>query len=181
MISEREAIAPLQRAAVAVIALVGALPEKLVHQVAVGAVDFHRIKAQCPGIRRALAEGCHYIIDVLLAHDMAVHLAGDVHPGGRVAVHLTLRRRAGAAHAAAMPQLGCDLAALGMYSIRHLFPGVEALGAVEVRHVGVAAGGDMIDAGALGDDQANPAGGPAPVVVDAHRAREYSPVICCGS
>ena len=92
---QREAVAPLQRAAVAVIALVGALPEKLVHQVAVGAVDFHRIKAQCPGIRRALAEGCHYIIDVLLAHDMAVHLAGDVHPGGRVAVHVTLRRRAG--------------------------------------------------------------------------------------
>ncbi len=37
---------------------------------------------------------------------------------------------------------------------------------MEVRHVGIAAGGDMIDTGALGDDQANPAGSPAPVIVD---------------
>ena len=160
----RKAAAVFQRAAVLVLALVGALPEKLVDQVTVGAVNFHRIEAQAPGIRRTLRESLHHVGDILPAHDVAVDLARHVHARGRIAIDLPLRRGAGAAHAAAVPQLGRYFAALGVHRGHHLGPTRQALLTVEVRYIGVAAGGDMIDAGTLGDNQPHPPGGAAPIV-----------------
>ena len=80
-----------QAAAVLVIALVGAFPEELIQQVAVGAVDLDAVKTQRLGILGGIPEGLDDILDVFLAHGLAVGLARCKQAGGAVTGNRRIR------------------------------------------------------------------------------------------
>ena len=65
-----------------------------------------------------------------------------------------------------MPELGRNPTALGVDRLRDLFPAREALIAPEIGHIGIAVGRNVIDAGALSEDQSRAAGGAPAVVLD---------------
>ena len=64
-----------QIAAIGVVALVGAVPEELIHQIPVGAVDFDGVKADVFGVRGGFGKGCDHVVDVVLRHRVAGDLA----------------------------------------------------------------------------------------------------------
>ncbi len=163
-----------QAAAVGILALIRSFPEKLVDQVAVGTVQLDRVKPTGFGVSRRAGKRGHHVVDILLSHHMTVHLSGHIHTRRCMTRHIPFGHNAGTAHAAHVPELRCNLAALGVYRIRDTTPAGEALLTVEIRHVRVAVRRNVADAGALGDNQAGTAFRPAPVVLDHGVARHIA-------
>jgi hypothetical protein len=152
-----------------VAALVGALPEELVDQVAVRAMQFDGVEAQALGVSGGPSEAVDGVGQILLAHGFAELLArrgqarGTVDRTGRFPVGH------GIAHGPDVPELGRDLAASVVDRIDHLAPAVERL-AVEVRDPGVVDRGRAVDPRALRQDQADLVLRPAAVVLHHIRA-----------
>ena len=167
-------------AAIVVRALVGAGFQKLVQQVAVGAVDFHAVKTAGNGVARRMAEVQHdagQLGGVERARHRRFHARGhalaDQH---RLGVRADGRRRhrrgvvrlqVGVRDAAHMPQLRHDGAAGLVHGFGHALPAVELLGAVQAGHVGVALR-LRADGGGLGNQQA---GAGALRVIGGHQRR----------
>ena len=173
---QQEAAAVGHRATIGVGAVVQAVAQELLDQVAVGRVDLHAVKA---GVHRA-------------AGGMAVvgHDAGNFFRGqrprrrdiGKAAFDVGLglgspragRHRRGAIgqqravrDAAHMPELDDDLAAFGMHGVGDLPPRGHLLGAVDARGVQVALR-HRADLAGFGDDEPGAGGrvGPLAVVLD---------------
>ena len=159
---DHEPGAVARRAAVLVVALVGARGEELVQQVAVGAVQLDAVQ---PGLDR-VARGPHELLDdarQLLGgqrvRDRVVGLAG-------VGVHLSLDRdrarghrsapagEVGVGHAAGVHDLHEDPPARGVDALRHAPPALHLLGRLDARLVRESLADDG-RIGALGDDQAH--------------------------
>ncbi len=151
---------------VLVSALVAAVPEELVDQVTVGAVNLHAIHADGLGIARSLGEGSDHLIDIGLGHTVYDHLAVLDLLHRAIAGHAGIRLGAQLAHVTHVPELRDDLAAFGMHRVDHLLPAGQGVFAVETRHVRVAVGGLVADGGAFGDDQANARSRAATVILD---------------
>ena len=172
---EQEAGAVFDAAAVRVGAVVGAVAQEGVDQVAMGAVDFHAVKTGGNGIGGGLTEVVHHTGDfggfqrarygavhVALADDVGLGLGGDGRGGhGRLLVGLEGVVR----HAAGVPELHEDLAALGVHGVGHLLPGGDLCGRVDAGGIGVALGGGR-DLRGLGNDQAHASA--LAVVLDHH-------------
>jgi hypothetical protein len=146
-----------------VIAGVDAVPEELVDQIAVGAVDLDGVEADF--LRRAgrAAEGGDGVGDVLVGHGLVLRLAGAGHARGAVDLAQRLPLSALTPGRADVPDLGRDQATDGVDLVHHLAPFRQGL-AVEDRNSRVVAGRRTLDHRALGDDQAHPALGAAAVV-----------------
>ena len=114
-------------------------------------MNFHGVETQTLCVPGSLRKRPDHIINILLGHHMAGHLAGHIHSRRRVTVDIALRHHAALAHAAAVPELRGDLAALGVNGINDRLPTCQTLFSMKVRHVGIAVGGDVIRAGALGN------------------------------
>ncbi|MNS79694.1 hypothetical protein D3C72_1133550 [compost metagenome] len=164
---EQQARAVLDGAAVVVGALVAAVFQELVEQVAVGAVQLHAVEArgldgvacgrgigvddagQLGRVERARLRGFdksqHAVLD-----EHGLGLGGDGR--GRDGLAAT-GLQFGVRDAAHVPQLHDDLAALGVHGVGHALPAFELFGAVEAGHVGVALA-LVADGGGFGDEQA---------------------------
>ena len=158
---KQEARAVLQRAAVAVGAVVRAVAQELVDEVAVGCVHFHAIKACGDGVFGALHEGFDDAGDFRLGEHMRGHMrhfasggvdvaldgCGGGRHGGRAAVDGRVRS------AARVPDLHVDAPALGVHGGGDLLPGGHLLWRVDTRlcDEGRGVGGHH---GALSDQQA---------------------------
>src|SRR5690606_34731259 len=142
-------------AAVLVGALVAALPEELVDQVAVGAVDLHAVHADGLGVTGGLGAGGDHFGDVVLGHAVNHHLAVLDLLARAVARHAGVPLGAQLAHVTHVPQLRDYPAAFGVHGIDHLLPAGQGVFPVEARHIRVTVGSLVADGGALGDDQAD--------------------------
>jgi hypothetical protein len=67
-----------RRAAIAVVALVGGVPEELVDQIAMRTMDLDHVKAKPLCIRCGLGKGGYGVGNVFIAHGNAVRVAGGV-------------------------------------------------------------------------------------------------------
>nr|ARO44659.1 oxidoreductase [Streptomyces sp.] len=150
--------------AVAVGAPVGVGPQELVDQITVAAVDLHTVEAECLGRSRGRRIGGDHVVDVGLGHRVARARAVQGDTGGTDRRGPRHGRIAGGAVHADMPQLRHDPTALPVDRLGHRGPAGQRLVAVEVRYPGAGARRVMTDVGALGEDQADAAGGPPGVV-----------------
>ena len=166
-----EAGAADQVAAIFVGALIGARPEELVDQVAMGAVDLDAVESQALRVRGGLTEGLDNAADMLARHRLRMLEAGLGQ--AREAGH-GQARRAGArqlrmgrlgrvARHTDMPELRHDLAAGLMHRVDDTQPAIERRTA-EVRDVDAHGRDGVVDHRAFGDDQARPTFGAPPVV-----------------
>ncbi len=166
-----EAGAADQVAAIFVGALIGAGPEELVDQVAMGAVDLDAVESQALRVRGGLTEGLDNAADMLARHRLRMLEAGLGQ--AREAGH-GQARRAGArqlrmgrlgrvARHTDMPELRHDLAAGLMHRVDDTQPAIERRTA-EVRDVDAHGRDGVVDHRAFGDDQARPTFGAPPVV-----------------
>jgi len=151
----------LNGAAVGVGAVVGAVLEELVEQIAVGAVDLDTVEAGGLGVLSTLAEGLDDTGDLLeregargdeglLGTDQRdVAAGGDGRGGdGKLAIE-----EAGVGDAADMPELGEDAATGLMHGGDDGLPRFGLLLVPDAGHLGVA-DAEGIDGDALGEDQA---------------------------
>src|SRR5690606_3063993 len=120
-----------QITAVLVGALVAAFPEELVDQVAVGAVDFHRVHADRLGVLGGLGEGSDDVGDVFTGHAVHHDLAILDLLARAIARNRRIRLGAGAADVADVPQLRSDLAAGRVDGFHHLLPAGQGVVTVE--------------------------------------------------
>ena len=139
-----EAAHVLRGLAVLIAAQVAGVVQELIDEVAVGTVDLHTIEARLDGVGGGLGvildqlddfchrQGAGHLI-CQLAHARHRALETD---GGR-GQHLGLMEE-GVGEAAHVPELGEDLAPLGVYGIGHLLPSCNLLGAVDARGIGIA-------------------------------------------
>ncbi|MPM57377.1 hypothetical protein SDC9_104199 [bioreactor metagenome] len=165
---QQQARAVLDGAAVIVGALVGAILEELVQQIAVGRMDFDAVKA---GRLHRAAGRLHVVVDdagQFFGLERARHGGG-----GEVAraicrvdeIGLGVGLDGGRAHgcicaglqihvrnAAHMPELGDDLAAESMHRLGHFLPAIKLLCVIQPGHVGVALC-LRVDGRAFGDQQ----------------------------
>ena len=159
---QREAGPVLDGAAVGIGAVVGAVAQELLQQVAVGGMHFHAVEAGRLGTQRGLAIVLDQPRDLVGAQGARHGRRLEAVLGEDAAAGLQGRRRdrrgaaflqAGVRHAAHMPQLQHDLAAGGVHGVGHVAPRGHVVVGVDARREGVAAAlaGDV---GGLGDEQA---------------------------
>jgi hypothetical protein len=145
----------LDRAAEAVRALIRALPEEIVDELAVRAVQLDAIEAETLRIVRGIGIRLRHV-----EHFGSAGLARDF-----LALHVDARRPIGrrvremlgaglAAHAL-MPELRAYLAAGGVHGVDHALPARERLLVPEQRNVGVIAGAFAACMRALGKNEAD--------------------------
>ncbi len=152
-------------AAVGVGTAVRPLPQELVDEVAVGAVELDSVEADALGGRGGLGEGADDVVQVAPGHRPARALgavdadAGGAHGGGVGVGRLPLP-----AHHADVPQLRDDRAARRVHGLGDLRPPRQLFLAVEARHAIALPGRLVADVGPLRDDQAHAGGGTAGVV-----------------
>ncbi len=126
------------------------------------------VKANILGVPGCLGKRRNHVVDVLLGHTLDQHLAILLLFHRTVTRHIPIRLGAEAADVADVPQLRRNLAAGGVHGINNLLPAGQRLVTIEVGHIRVAVGRDVIHHGAFGDDQTDTGFGAATVVVD-HR------------
>ena len=153
--------------AIQVVAFVGALPEELVDQVAVGAVKLDRIEPEALGARGGRSERVDGVGNVRVAHALAELVAWPRKAGGAVIGAWGRPVLAARADAPDVPQLRRHQAAGGVHPLDHGFPPGQRLVAVETRNVGVVQRSGPGHAGAFGYDQPD-AGGRASRIVGGH-------------
>ena len=165
---DAERKARFERTAIAVGALVQPLPEELVDEIAVGAVQLDTIESKVARRNGRPHVGRGGFVDIGLRH----RLRGDalfgmvrMHNGGRShAGHRGVRLRAGLAVRPAVPQLRNDGAADLVHLVDHLLPPGQTGLTVEAGHVRVRGGRRVVQVRALGDDESRTAFSAAPVV-----------------
>ena len=118
-------------------------------------MNLDRIETQPLGVAGTLCKGAHHVIDVLLGHNVAANLTGNIHPRWGIAINISFRHCAALAHAAAVPQLGRYFAAFGVHRINNLLPSGKSLLTVAVRHIVIPIRRDVIRTGTHGNDQAH--------------------------
>src|SRR5690606_28672797 len=112
---DSEATTLLHAAAVLVITLISALPEKLIDQVAMSAMQLHRITTDGLGILCRPGKGIDHVLDVFLGHGMYQDLVILALFHRPVTRHAAIRPSAQTAHIADVPQLRRELAACGVH------------------------------------------------------------------
>ncbi|MNV80460.1 hypothetical protein D3C71_1740660 [compost metagenome] len=110
-----------RRSAVAIGALIGAAPEKLINQIAMSPMDFNGVETQAFGIRCCLGESSNCICNILFAHR---HTAGVV---WRIEARWTFHRRiwlptADVTHCAGVPELRPHPATRIVNRVDHVLP-----------------------------------------------------------
>ena len=148
-----EAGAVLDGATVLVIALVGAFPEELVQQIAVGTMNLYPVKAHRLGSPGGVGKSLHHILDILMGHGVAIFLARLEQAGRRMPGHVLVRTNTRLAHRTHMPELRNNLATGLVDRIHHLLPPRHGGIAINGRHPLIAVGRLVAHKGALGDDQ----------------------------
>ena len=151
-------------AAVSVAAVVDAVAQELVDQVAVGGVDLDAVETGRDGIARSLRIVGHHACD-FFAGQRARWRAGcktarDIglavgRPGGAAHRRLAIGQQRHVRDAAHVPQLHHDAAALGVHVIGDAAPAGDLPGTVDARRVEITLS-HRADLRRLGDDQPGP-------------------------
>ncbi len=137
-----------------------------------GPVQLDSVEAEALGRSGRFGERRDDVVEVPLCHGMAGRGAVEGDPGRAGGRGVGEGRRARLAGHADVPQLRHDRPARRVHRPHHVLPAGERVLSVETGHGAAGPGGRVIDIGALGDDQADPARGPARVVVRDIGARD---------
>jgi hypothetical protein len=150
--------------AVAVGALVGALPEELIDQIAVRAMKLDAIETEAPGVSPGLGVGRDHRRDLGLGHRFRDLDRRLVQAGRSDRRRFRIRPVANSSHCADMPDLRHDPASRRVDLARHPRPPGQRRCAVKVGHARIVGRGRVIDHRALSDDQPDTVFG-APAVI----------------
>ncbi len=159
--------------AIGVLADIHAVPEELVDQIAVGAVQLDGVEPQPLGVSGGLGKGADGVGDVLLAHGLAELASGTGEAGRAVIAALRLPFRVAAAHRAYVPELGRHQPTGRVDLVDHMLPGRQFGVPVEARDSAVIERGRPIDPRTLRDDQPH-LGGRAASIVLGHILRGHA-------
>ena len=161
---DHKAQAVFHRAAVFIVPLVGAFPQELVQQVAMGTVDLDTIKTEGFGILGGIGKGGDHVLNILFGHGFAVGLARAKQTGWAVTGHRRIRRCAFLAYGANVPELRENGSTGFVHGINNVFPALKGVGTMKCRHIGITTGGGVIYCSAFGNDQTNAGFGAALII-----------------
>src|SRR5208283_2639482 len=158
----REMRAPHKVAAIKIGSLVGTLPEELIDQVSVRAVNLQSIEAELLRRSGRFPECTDHVVDFLLRHGLADLLAGleesrrSDSAWSRIQIHGRRQPH--------MPNLRKDGAARGVNLLHDPLPPREGLLPVKVWDIRIEAGSRMRDIRSFGHNQTDSSLGAAAVV-----------------
>ena len=156
----QQAEAILDRAAIFVVAKIGAVAQELVDQIAVGGMDLHAVEARQQGIARCGGIVLHHARNFIDPERAGVGIRQATLIGVRLVRcrgrgrrdRLVAAEKAGMDEPAHMPQLAEDPSARFVHRLRDRFPGLDLLAAPDARRVRPSQPLPA-DAGCFGEDE----------------------------